>query len=78
MSSIDFTKLDARTIEEKATQGSRFDESAVKRAGFERRMDRVNEALKNPGSEKELKRLEGVRKYTLEKYNKYHNKQHKS
>lgn len=71
MASIDYSKLSGREIEDRAIH-SRNDEQAVKKAGYELRMDRVKEAQKNAKSDEEFERYKKVEKQTLEKYNKYH------
>jgi len=67
---MDYSKLSQRDIELKAIH-NKVDETRIKRAGFEHRMDRVNKAIKNAKTENDRNRFEKIKKDTLRLYNKY-------
>ena len=71
--SVDYTKLDSRAIEERAVY-SRGEEVSIKKAGFQHRMDRVNESLKNASTQKEQDKFQKIKKQTLGLYNKYNSR----
>lgn len=64
---MDYSKLTPQDIEARVS----YDEKKVKRAGFERRMDRVNAALRKATTESEHKRLSEVQATTMRLYKKY-------
>lgn len=74
---MDYKKRTQKEIEEMGHRGGR-DEKLIKKAGFDYRMQRVEEALKKTTTEERAKELQKVRDYTLRAYNKYNNSNFKS
>jgi len=50
---------------------SRRDEAMYKKAGFEHRIDRANEALRQAKTEAEKQKFEEIRNKSIKIYNKY-------
>jgi len=69
---MDYSKRTQKEIEEIGARGGR-DATALKKAGFEHRIDRVEEAIKNATSEARSQQLKKVRDQSLKIYNKYNN-----
>lgn len=63
---LDYSKLSSLDIEAKG------DDDIVKRKGFDFRMQRIEQSLKDAKSDAEHQRFSDIKKQTLGYYNKYH------
>ncbi len=74
----DLSKYTPQDVEEVATN-NRLDEARVKRAGFDRYLQEINDLIKHAPTESDRSHYEGVkRNQVLPWYNKYHNTNYKS
>lgn len=68
---MDYSKLSSHDIEERAISGS-IENAKLKRAGFEHRMDRAQQAYREATSDSEARYYKGIVDQTWGIYKKYH------